>query len=96
MFGLDSRRAPTASPVNSVLAIDPAALTIRIFRYTGYADLDIEIRQLEKGGMSLAAFVVPVTPTPLAIEKPGTYDIGSGKQKNAFPVGAVYFRHGPV
>jgi hypothetical protein len=27
-------------------------------------------------------------------QKPGTYDIGSGKQKAAFSIGTVYFRHG--
>jgi len=27
-------------------------------------------------------------------QKPGTYDIGSGKQRTAFSVGTVYFRHG--
>jgi hypothetical protein len=94
VFGLDSRGTPTMTPVKSVLAVDPADLTNRIFRYTGCVDFDVEIRELQKGSSSLAGFIIPAAPTPLAFEKPGTYDIGGGKQKAAFGVGTVYFRHG--
>jgi hypothetical protein len=31
---------------------------------------------------------------PLVFQKPGTYDIGGGKQRTAFGVGTIYFRHG--
>jgi hypothetical protein len=31
---------------------------------------------------------------PIVFQKPGTYDTGTGKQKTAFSVGTVYFRHG--
>jgi hypothetical protein len=42
----------------------------------------------------LIAFVIQPAAIPLVFEKPGTYDIGAGKQKTAFGVGTVYFRHG--
>ncbi|KPJ64660.1 hypothetical protein AMJ44_12345, partial [candidate division WOR-1 bacterium DG_54_3] len=37
--------------------------------------------------------ILPVS-IPIVFRKPGTYDIGSGKQRTAFSVGTVYFRHG--
>ncbi len=94
VFGLDSRGSPTIPPARSVLNIDPADITNRIFKYTGFADFDVEIRELQKGGSSLCAFLITGALVPLVFAKPGTYDAGGGKQKVAFGVGTVYFRHG--
>jgi len=49
---------------------------------------------LMKHSVKLAAFVIPSVAVPILFEKPGTYDIGGGKQRTAFGVGTVYFRHG--
>lgn len=56
--------------------------------------LEFEIRELEKQGQKLVAFVVHAVSIPIVFQKPGTYDAGGGKQKTAFGVGTVYFRHG--
>jgi hypothetical protein len=32
------------------------------------------------------------TANPIVFSKPGTYDIGGGKQKTAFSAGTVYFQ----
>jgi hypothetical protein len=37
---------------------------------------------------------IAIVPMPMVFTTPGTYDIGGGKQKTAFSVGTVYFRHG--
>jgi hypothetical protein len=37
---------------------------------------------------------VQAVAVPMVFVRPGTYDIGNGKQKTAFGVGALYFRHG--
>jgi hypothetical protein len=94
VLGLNSRGVPTAAPVRSLLEIDPADITNRIFKYTGFADFDVDIRELQKGGSSLCAFLITAAPFPLVFARPGTYDAGGGKQKSAFGVGTVYFRHG--
>jgi hypothetical protein len=70
VFGLDSRGTPTTTPVKSVLAVDPADLTNRMFRYTGCADFDIEIRQLQKAGISLAHSLSPLRRRRLPLRDP--------------------------
>jgi hypothetical protein len=94
LFGLDSSGAPTATPVAAVASIDPADVGNRVSKYTGPVQLEFDTRELEKGGKKLHAFLVHAVSVPIVFQKPGTYDIGSGKQKTEFSVGTVYFRHG--
>ncbi|HEV2341247.1 MAG TPA: ATP-binding protein [Candidatus Acidoferrales bacterium] len=94
VFGLDNQGAPTQASLAPLAQTDPADITNRISKYTGPVELGFEIHELKKGGHSLIALVVQSASIPIVFQKPGTYDIGSGKQKTAFGVGTVYFRHG--
>lgn len=94
IFGLDSSGNPSGQPTDAIAAIDPADVANKVSRYTGPVDFDFEIRTLEKGQQKLVGFVIPGVGIPLVFQKPGTYDVGGGKQKTAFGVGTVYFRHG--
>jgi len=94
VFGLDSQGVPTGESIEGITKIDPADIANKVGRYTGLVDFEFEVRQLVKQANKLAAFVIPPVSVPLVFEKPGTYDIGCGKQKTAFGVGTVYFRHG--
>ncbi|MGB9456409.1 MAG: ATP-binding protein [Bryobacteraceae bacterium] len=94
VFGLNSQGEPTGAPVNLISAVDPADITNRVSKYTGCADFDVGIRDVQKCGAMLCAFLVTAVPTPLVFAKPGTYyDAGAGKEKTAFRAGTVYFRH---
>lgn len=94
VFGLDNFGEPTGEPVEAITSIDPAEIGNKILKYTGLVDFEFEIRPLEKKRSKLVAFLVHPVSVPLVFEKPGTYDIGGGEQRNAFSVGTVYFRHG--
>jgi len=94
VFGLDNVGTPTGAPIDAIIRIDPADIGNKIAKYTGPVDLEFEIRELKKHGRELIAFVIQGSSIPLVFEKPGTYDAGSGKQRTAFSVGTVYFRHG--
>jgi hypothetical protein len=94
VFGLDSAGAPTGAPVEPIGRMDPADITNKISKYTGPVDLQVELCDLEKQGHPLEAFLIAPALVPVVFQKPGTYDIGSGKQRTAFGVGTVYFRHG--
>jgi hypothetical protein len=94
VFGLDSAGVPTGASVDAVMRVDPADLSNKIAKYTGAVDLGFEIRDLEKSGHPLGAFIIEPVLVPVVFQKPGTYDIGSGKQRTAFSIGTVYFRHG--
>jgi hypothetical protein len=40
------------------------------------------------------ALIISAAEVPIIFTKPGSYDIGGGKQKSAFSQGTVYFGHG--
>lgn len=94
VFGLNDTGDPSSKSVETIAHIDPADIANKIYKYTGPADLEFDIRTFKKNAQQLVAFVIQGVSIPLVFEKPGTYDIGSGKQRTAFSVGTVYFRHG--
>jgi hypothetical protein len=94
VFGLDNVGTPSGASVDAIVRIDPADIANKIAKYTGPVDLEFEIRELKKHGYELIAFLIQGSSIPLVFEKPGTYDVGSGKQRTALSVGTVYFRHG--
>ena len=94
VFGVNDDGEPMGFDVNPVLQIDPAEFTDKIYRYTGFQFSQFQMVSFEKNGHTLAALLIDALPLPLVFEKPGTYDIGQGKQRSAFSAGAVYFRHG--
>jgi len=77
-----------------LLAYDTADIANRIARYTGNQAIDLEVVKLTRTGEIRPAFLVSDTDVPIVFTKPGTYDIGGGRQKTAFAQGTIYFRHG--
>lgn len=75
-------------------ALDPANITDKINKYTGYQFSEFRLFTIEKAGHFLRSIVVQSVSIPIIFIKPGTYDLGGGKQKTAFGAGTVYFRHG--
>jgi Putative DNA-binding domain len=94
VFGLDSFGRPTGEDLNPVASIDPADIVNKVSKYTGSVQPELEIKEFQKENHVLQAFVVQPVAIPIAFQKPGTYDIGSGKQRTAFAQGTIYFRHG--
>lgn len=77
-----------------VLALDSADVTNWLARYTGYQFGDFEILEIERDEIQFAAIIIFAVSTPMVFQKPGTYAVAGGRQKNAFSQGTVYFRHG--
>ncbi len=94
VFGLDNSGNPTKYNPDELLQIDPADITNKIAKYIGTQFSDFELSESKKNGKKVALLVIDSSPLPLVFRKPGTYDIGGGKQNTAFKEGSVYFRHG--
>src|SRR5260370_6344315 len=94
LFGLDSAGKPTGESVEHIGREDPADIVNRIARYINTPSFEIESIEDKKQGKKLHALSISGTSIPHVFQKPGTYDIGGGKQKTAFGVGTIYFRHG--
>ena len=94
VFGIADDGTPSSFDCAPLFAIDPADVTNKIFKYTGQQFSGFDFIKKEKGSQVLFVIWVHGVPNPLVFSKPGTYDIGGGKQKTAFSAGTVYFRHG--
>ena len=94
LIGVDDHGVPNKNEVAHILKLDPAFLVDKIYKYTRENFSNFEIVEIKKGGESLAAMKILPSESPILFEKPGTYDIGEGKQKTAFSKGTAYFRHG--
>lgn len=94
VFGLDSGGAPTAESVKAISETDPADIANKLTKYVGVPTFEFESIELKKQRHSLHALLIFRAPLPHVFQKPGTYEIDGAKQKTAFGVGTIYFRHG--
>ncbi len=94
IFGVDESGTPVNHDTSLSLAIDPADVTNKIYKYTGYQFSEFKIATCIKEGCKLLVIIIDKVSIPIVFIKPGTYDIGNSKQKTAFGIGTVYFRHG--
>jgi len=94
LIGVDNHGKPNAFDVKPLLEFDSADITNKIHKYTGIQFSEFEILEEEKVGHKIAALNIKGVSIPIVFTKPGTYDIGGGKQKTAFGIGTIYFRHG--
>jgi hypothetical protein len=80
--------------VDALLAIDPAVIVDKIKKYTGQHYSGCNLASGMRRGHVVAVMSVASVSMPMVFIAPGTYDIGGGKQKTAFSLGTIYFRHG--
>lgn len=96
VIGLNNVGQPSGFDVEGVLTCDPAIVTDKVKKYTGYEFTEFEISECTKDGHALAAFVISESTVLVPFVQPGTYPnpIDTTKQKTAFARGTVYTRHG--
>ena len=94
LIGIDNRGQINNYNISEIIKLDPANMTDKLFKYTGENFSNFEIIQLTKDNTSIAAIKILPSDSPIIFDKPGTYDVGFGKQKTAFSKGVIYFRHG--
>lgn len=94
LVGVCDDGTPANGDLSGLLNYDPADLTNRMFSYTGQHFSNFRIVKAERDGHEVAAIEIGSVPVPIVFTSPGNYVGADGKQKNAFMVGAVYFRHG--
>ncbi|MCL5019983.1 MAG: ATP-binding protein [Patescibacteria group bacterium] len=94
LIGVDNAGKPCDTLPDAISHIDPADISNKIYKYTGSTDLTFEISEVKKEERNILAFAIQPATIPIVFIKPGTYDVGSGKQHSAFSVGTIYFRHG--
>src|SRR5258706_514222 len=94
LIGIDNEGNPSGHDVTKFLEYDPADVTNKLFSFTRKHFGNFTIVSTQKENQTIAALVVGRTSIPLVFIKTGDYLDKSGKQKQAFANGMVYFRHG--
>ena len=94
LIGVRNDGAPSELDSITALNLEPAQVTDKIANYTGQQFSLFEIMSVERHAQSVPALLIDGVQIPMVFIKPGTYDIGHGRQQRAFQAGAVYFRHG--
>lgn len=94
LFGLKDNGTPSAADLSALAGLDPAKVTDAIYKYTDCQFQNFELRKAVKGEHHITALCVGTTDVPIVFSQTGNYADGSGKQRNAFLGGTVYFRHG--
>ena len=94
LVGLFDNGKPSGFDPTQILAVDPADITNKVFSYTGQHFSEFCIQAVSKEGVEIAAIEVGGIAVLIVFNKVGNYQGQNGKQKTAFSLGSVYFRHG--
>jgi hypothetical protein len=94
VFGVNDDGTPAAGELGAVLSIDPATITDKVKKYTGQHFAGCSMTGGTRQTHLVAILSVASVSMPMVFTAPGTYDTGGGKQRTAFSLGTVYFRHG--
>ncbi len=94
VFGVSNYGKPLGVDSSKILEIDTALITDQIAKYTGEQFSDFEFEKIIRHEHMVPTLLINRASYPMIFIKPGTYDIGKGKQDRAFSQGTVYFRHG--
>lgn len=92
--GINNAGEACGSDIRPVLNYDHAKYCDLIRKYTMQNFSDFEIIEAQKDGHTVAVFLINPPDSPLVFERPGTYAVDGGHQKNIFSQGTIYFRHG--
>jgi hypothetical protein len=94
LVGLSDDGSPSGADVSALLAVDPADLGNRFYKYTGQHFGGVELIEGEKFGHKICAIRIGGIHIPIAFTRVGETELLDGKKKTAFALGTVYFRHG--
>lgn len=94
VFGINDNGELGEKDITPIFSVDPADITNKIFSFTGVNFGGFKIIECNLNTTNLALIQVDAIYVPIVFVKPGNYQSESGKQKNVFSVGSVYFRHG--
>ena len=94
LFGVKNDGSASGWDCTLLRGLDPAQLTDKIASYVGEQFSEYDVAETDRRGNRIAIMEVRPVHIPLIFVRPGTYDVGQGKQKTAFAKGTIYFRHG--
>jgi hypothetical protein len=94
VFGVNDDGESVDCDIDSILAIDNAAIIDKINTYTGIQFDRFQMYEYTRDGERVAILSIQTSDYPMVFICEGGYRDHRGKDKRAFSKGTVYFRHG--
>ncbi len=94
LVGLNNDGTPSGTDISDLLAVDPADLGNRIYKYSGQHFSGVQLIGCEKSGHRICAIRVMPVHVPIVFTRVGEFELPDSKKKTVFALGTVYFRHG--
>jgi Putative DNA-binding domain/EC042_2821-lke REase len=94
VIGVEDDGQASTADIQAALKLDPATLTDKVRKYTGVQFGSFSLHDRKSRGRQVLVLEIGASPCPMPFINVGTYAIADNKQKTAFSVGQVYFRHG--
>ncbi len=93
LIGVRNDGTPVQFDPDLINKLDSAKFVDKIFKYTFEKLSLFEIIKINRNAGEAIALLIGGLHIPVVFQKPGTYDVGGGRQETAFKEGTVYFRH---
>lgn len=93
-LGLEDDGSHAKLDLAHLSTLDPAELTDKVARYTDMQFADFRIVKTQAAGGQVVCIEVGPSRIPMVFTRPGTYAVEGNRQKTAFGIGTLYFRHG--
>lgn len=93
VFGVEDDGTLSDSDCGKLFELDSAALADQIKKYTNFNFQGVQVLPVVRERKTLPSLVIEAVDVPIVFTKVGTYQIADGKQKTAFSLGTIYFRH---
>lgn len=94
IFGVNDDGNCSDINCDALFKFDNAALADQVKKYTGSDFSNMSVVQIIRREIAFPAILVERISVPLVFTKVGTYEYEKDKQKTAFSIGTIYFRHG--
>lgn len=94
VFGIKDDGQASAFSKQTILDIDPATVSDKIYSYTGEHFSEFKILEVKVGHKACGTFLISESQTPIVFTRNGADATTQTKQKPIFLKGTVYFRHG--
>jgi hypothetical protein len=94
IVGVRNNGTPSQWDPKPLLEVDSATLVDKLAKYTGRQFDQFDIQRGMRAGYPVAVITIGAVDMPMVFERPGTYEVGGGRQKTAFGQGTLFFRHG--
>lgn len=94
IFGVTDDGQASSFDKDTILNLDPATISDKIFSYTNENFSEFKIKKIRIKNKDFGSILISEAETPIAFTRNGAHTVVRNKQRPIFLKGTLYFRHG--